>query len=317
MALRLVPAGTNIDFLSGRRIGFIVSGLLILASIALFFSRGLNLGIDFVGGSVVEIQTPAPADIARIRGIVSGLGLGEVGVQEFGEPTEVLIRFEQQPGGEEAQQAAQQRVEQTLKNEIEGVEIRRTAFIGPKISAELARDGTLAVTLAIFAVLVYIWFRFEWQFGLGAVIALVHDVLLTVGFFAITQLEFNLSIIAALLTIVGYSLNDTVVVYDRVRETMRKYRKLPLVELLNRAINDTLARTVMTSVTTLLALLALFFFGGAVIRGFTAAMIWGVVVGTYSSIYIASPALLYLNLRRTTFSEEDEEAEGAGAGAAP
>jgi len=317
MALRLVPAGTNIDFLSGRRIGFIVSGLLILASIALFFTRGLNLGIDFVGGSVVEIQTPAPADIARIRGIVSGLGLGEVGVQEFGEPTEVLIRFEQQPGGEEAQQAAQQRVEQTLKNEIEGVEIRRTAFIGPKISAELARDGTLAVTLAIFAVLVYIWFRFEWQFGLGAVIALVHDVLLTVGFFAITQLEFNLSIIAALLTIVGYSLNDTVVVYDRVRETMRKYRKLPLTELLNRAINDTLARTVMTSVTTLLALLALFFFGGAVIRGFTAAMIWGVVVGTYSSIYIASPALLYLNLRRTTFSEEDEEAEGAGAGVAP
>jgi len=316
MALRLVPDGTNIDFLSARRIGFVLSGLLVIASIALFFTRGLNLGIDFVGGSTIEIQTPAPADISNIRSIVAGLGLGDISVQEFGEPTEVLIRFEEQPGGEEAQQAAQERVEQALQQAIDGVEIRSTAFIGPKVSAELARDGTLAVTLAILAVLVYIWFRFEWQFGLGAVLALVHDVLLTVGFFSITQLEFNLSIIAALLTIVGYSLNDTVVVYDRVRETMRKFRKLEFTALLNRAINDTLARTVMTSLTTLLALLSLFIFGGAVIRGFTAAMIWGVVIGTYSSIFVASPTLLYLHVRRATFSEDGEDDEAAAPGSA-
>jgi len=312
MALRLVPDNTNIDFLKLRRMAFVVSAVLVVLSAALFFTRGLNLGIDFVGGSTIEIQTPEPADITGIRAIVSDLGLGDTTVQEFGEPTEVLIRFEEQAGGEDAQQAAQERVENALQDAIAGVEIRRTAFIGPKISQELARDGVMAVTFAVLAVLVYIWFRFEWQFGLGAVIALVHDVLLTIGFFSITQLEFNLSIIAALLTIVGYSLNDTVVVYDRVRETMRKYRKWALTDLLNRAINDTLARTVMTSLTTLLALLSLFFFGGAVIRGFTAAMIWGVVIGTYSSIFVASPALLYLNLKRSAFVDEDEDEAAQG-----
>lgn len=311
MALRLVPQQTSIPFLNGRRVAFVLSAALVVASLALFFMRGLNLGIDFVGGSTIEMQTPQPADVPAIRRTVNALDLGDVSVQLFGEETEVLIRFEQQPGGEEAQQAAQQRVESTLLEAFPGMDIRSTAFIGPKISAELARDGTLAVVLAILAVLVYIWFRFEWQFGLGAVIALVHDVLLTVGFFAVTQLEFNLSIIAAILTIVGYSLNDTVVVYDRVRENIRKFRKMPFEDLLNHSLNDTLSRTIMTSLTTLLALFALFFFGGAVIRGFTAAMIWGVVIGTYSSVFVASPILMYMKIERGAFIKDEDGAEAS------
>ena len=306
--IRLIPDDTSIPFMRVRSWTFGLSAALVVVSIILFFVRGLNLGIDFVGGSTIEIRTPPPAaDIARIRQVVGALGLGDVSVQEFGEPTEVLIRFEEQPGGEEAQRAAQERVEKALKEAIPGVEIRQTNFIGPKVSGELARDGTLAVTLAVLLVLVYIWFRFEWQFGVGAVIALVHDVTLTIGFFSITQLEFNLSIIAALLTIVGYSLNDTVVVYDRIRDNMRKFRRMPLAELLDRAINETLSRTVMTSLTTLIALVALFVFGGAVLRGFTAAMIWGIFVGTYSSIFIASPILLFLDLRPGTFEDADED----------
>ncbi|GIX18083.1 MAG: hypothetical protein KatS3mg119_2269 [Rhodothalassiaceae bacterium] len=306
--IRLIPDDTSIPFMRVRSWTFGLSAALVVVSIILFFVRGLNLGIDFVGGSTIEIRTPPPAaDIARIRQVVGALGLGDVSVQEFGEPTEVLIRFEEQPGGEEAQRAAQERVEKALKEAIPGVEIRQTNFIGPKVSGELARDGTLAVTLAVLLVLVYIWFRFEWQFGVGAVIALVHDVTLTIGFFSITQLEFNLSIIAALLTIVGYSLNDTVVVYDRIRENMRKFRRMPLAELLDRAINETLSRTVMTSLTTVIALVALFLFGGAVLRGFTAAMIWGIFVGTYSSIFIASPILLFLDLRPGTFEDADED----------
>ncbi len=308
--IRLIPDDTTIPFMKARYWAFSLSALLVVASIVLFFIRGLNLGIDFVGGSTIEIRTPPPkADIAAIRRIVGTLDLGDVSVQEFGEPREVLIRFEEQPGGEEAQRAAQERVERALKEAIPGVEIRQTNFIGPKVSGELARDGTLAVTLSVIAVLLYIWFRFEWQFGVGAVIALVHDVTLTIGFFSITQLEFNLSIIAALLTIVGYSLNDTVVVYDRIRENMRKYRRMPLPELLDQAINETLSRTVMTSLTTLIALLALFIFGGAVLRGFTAAMIWGIFVGTYSSIFIASPILLFLDLRQSTFVDKEEATE--------
>ncbi|GEQ96957.1 protein-export membrane protein SecF [Iodidimonas gelatinilytica] len=305
MLLRLIPKDTHIPFMKVRNVAYAISLVMVVASVALFFMRGLNLGIDFVGGSTIEIQTPEAADVGKIRTMLEGLDLGDVSVQEFGADTEVLIRFEEQEGGEEAQKAAQIRVEQKLQADIPGVSIRSTSFIGPKVSSELARDGFLAVSLSVVAVLIYIWFRFEWQFGLGAVVALVHDVFLTVGFFSITQLDFNLSIIAAILTIVGYSLNDTVVVYDRVRENMRKFRKMPLPELIDQSVNDTLSRTIMTSLTTLLALAALFFFGGTVIRGFTAAMIWGIVVGTYSSIFIASPVLLLLNLRSTTFDKTD------------
>lgn len=309
MLLRLVPDNTHIPFISFRGITFTFSALLVIVSIVLFFTRGLNLGIDFVGGSTIEIQTTEVADIGAIRSLVSGLDLGDVNVQEFGSPTEALIRFEEQPGGEEGQKAAQIKVENALKENIEGVSIRSTSFIGPKVSGELTQDGILAVSLAILGILIYVWFRFEWQFGMGAVVALVHDVVLTIGFFSATQLDFNLSIIAAILTIVGYSLNDTVVVYDRIRETVRKFRKIPLPELIDTSINDTLSRTVMTSFTTILALLALFIFGGVVIRGFTLAMIWGVVIGTYSSVFVASPILLYFNLRPTSLTNEDEEAE--------
>jgi len=294
-ALRLVPAGTNIPFVSARRLFFALSAAMVVASIALFAIRGLNYGIDFQGGILIEVRTPQPADLGALRADLGGLGLGEVGLQEFGDPNTVLVRLQKQPGGDAAQQAAVTVVKEALGTDLE---YRRTEFVGPKVSEELFRDGVMAVSAAILAILVYIWFRFEWQFGLGAVIALVHDVVTTIGLFALLGLEFNLSTVAAILTIAGYSINDTVVVYDRVRENLRRYKTKPLPDLLNLSINDTLSRTVMTSVTTLLALLALYTLGGEVIRGFIFAMIWGVVIGTYSSICLAVPLLLYLGIRR-------------------
>lgn len=304
MLLRLVPKATKIDFLGLRKPAYLLSALLIAVSIGLFSINGLNRGIDFEGGILLEVGTEQPADIGLFRSAVSGLGLGEIKIQDFGTPTEVLIRIERQPGDATAQQAAVEAVQAALGQVMADITYRRIEFVGPQVSGELVRDGILAVTLAVAAVLIYIWFRFEWQFGLGAVIALVHDVVLTIGFFSLTGLEFNLSIIAAILTIVGYSLNDTVVVYDRIRENIRKFRSKELLELLNMSLNQTLSRTVMTSVTTLIALFSLFFFGGEVIRGFTAAMIWGVFVGTYSSIFVAAPVLLFLNVRRSAFTEE-------------
>lgn len=303
--LRLVPNETHIPFLSARKVGYVFSSILLVLSAVLFFTNGLNRGIDFEGGILLEVGTEQSADINLFRTTLSRLGLGDVAVQEFGSENDVLIRIERQPGDAEAQQTAVEAVQDALGGVMNNLEYRRIEFVGPKVSGELVQDGITAVSLAVIAVLIYIWFRFEWQFGLGAVIALVHDVLLTIGFFSLTGLEFNLSIIAAILTIVGYSLNDTVVVYDRIRENIRKYRKMPMLDLLNKSLNDTLSRTLMTSVTTLLALLSLYIFGGAVIQGFTAAMIWGVFVGTYSSVFIAAPALLMLNVRRQAFVEED------------
>lgn len=312
MRLRLVPAKTNVGFMAHRVKAFVLSAVLFVASIGLFLAADLNYGIDFEGGILIEVGTPEPADLGRMRGALSGLDLGEVALQEFGRDTEVLVRVERQPGDSTAQQRAVAAVKEALAAEIPGeLSYRRVEFVGPKVSAELVRAGTLASILAVVAMLVYIWFRFEWQFAVGAVLALVHDVVLTIGIFALTRLEFNLSIIAAILTIVGYSVNDTVVVYDRIRENLRKYRRLPLVELLNVSINDTLSRTTMTSATTLIALLTLFFFGGAVIKGFTFAMIWGVVVGTYSSIFVAAPLLLYIGLRRDV--PEAEPGDGGEA----
>ena len=306
MKLRLVPENVNVDFLSKRKVAVVLSLLLIIASAGLFFTRGLNYGIDFKGGLAIEIGMDTPVPLADVRRVASGLGLGDVSVQEYGAPTEALIRVERQPGESEAQVAALDAVKAALDAEIEGIHYRQENIIGPKVSGELKRDGALAVGVAIFAVLVYIWFRFEWQFGLGAVIALVHDVILTIGFFSITGLEFNLSVIAALLTIVGYSLNDTVVVYDRVRENIRRFRKLEFADLLNTSLNQTLSRTVTTSLTTLLALIALYIFGGAVIQAFTAAMIWGVIVGTYSSIFVAVPVLTLFDIRRDVFYSDEE-----------
>lgn len=302
--LKLVPADTKVPFLRFARMAVIASIAAFLGSIVLFFTVGLNLGIDFRGGTLIQIQTQGPADIGALRSQVGDLGLGDVQIQEFGAPDEVLIRVEQQTGGDEAQQGAIAKVKEALGSEVN---YRRTEVVGPTVSGELARDGTIAVISAIMAILIYIWFRFEWQFAVGAVIALVHDVGLTIGVFCILQLQFDLSTIAALLTIVGYSLNDTVVVYDRVRENLRKYKRTPIDELLNLSINDTLSRTVLTSVTTLLALLALYTFGGEVIRGFVFAMIWGVLVGTYSSIAIASPVLMYLGVKRDWSDNPGEE----------
>ncbi|WP_028878362.1 protein translocase subunit SecF [Terasakiella pusilla] len=305
--LHLVPTGLKLDFISKKILFFVFSALLIVSSIALFSVNGLNYGIDFKGGIMMEVRSKTgPADIADYRDKLSNLGLGEVSIQEFGEPEEVLIRIQRQEGDEKAQQRAVQAVKDVL---TDTVEYRRTEFVGPKVSEELFMDGLLAVSFAIGAILVYIWFRFEWQFGMGAVVALIHDVISTIGIFALLGMEFNLSTVAAVLTIAGYSINDTVVVYDRVRENLRKYKKMDLAELLNMSINETLSRTVMTSVTTMLALLALYILGGEVIRGFSFAMIWGVVIGTYSSICLAVPLLTYFALRRSDDEEEESEIE--------
>jgi len=306
--LRLIPSGTKIRFVERRNIFFVLSALLLVASVGLFAFKGLNYGIDFKGGILLDVRTEGPADLAELRRTLGGLGIGEIALQEFGAPDDVLIRLQQQEGGEEAQQAAVSRVKEALGP---SVEYRRTEFVGPKVSEELFRDGIYAVSAAILAILIYIWFRFEWQFGLAAVAALVHDVLSTIGIFSLLGLEFNLSTVAAVLTIAGYSINDTVVVFDRVRENLRKYKKMSLGELLNLSINQTLSRTLMTSVTTLLALGALYVLGGEVIRGFSFAMIWGVLIGTYSSICIAVPLLLYLHVRRSTDAPEAPEKTAA------
>ncbi|PIW26221.1 MAG: protein translocase subunit SecF [Rhodospirillales bacterium CG15_BIG_FIL_POST_REV_8_21_14_020_66_15] len=302
--LKLVPDDINISFMSFRKVFLTVSALAVVLSLALVFVKGMSFGIDFQGGILIEVRMPQAADLGKMRGQLGSLGLGEVSLQEFGHPTDVLIRIAAQEGDAEAQQAAISAVKQALGA---GVDYRRVEFVGPKVSSELLMDGVLAVAAAIIAMLIYIWLRFEWQFGLGAVVALTHDVFLTLGAFSLLGLEFNLSTVAAVLTIAGYSINDTVVVFDRIREDLRKYKTKPVPELLNDAINATLSRTLMTSLTTLVALLALFFLGGEVIRDFSFAMIFGIVVGTYSSICVASPLLLYTNVASRARSGGDSQ----------
>jgi preprotein translocase subunit SecF len=309
--ISLVPVGTKINFLKFRKMAAVFSLFLCVASVGLFAAKGLNFGIDFRGGILLEIRTPGAADMSKLRGSLGGLGLGEVQLQEFGQPTDVLIRIERQAGGEKAQLVAVEIAKKALGDEVN---YRRTEFVGPKVGGELIEAGVTAVLLALGAMLVYIWFRFEWQFGVGAVIAILHDVLLTIGIFSLLGLEFNLSTVAAILTIAGYSINDTVVVYDRVRENLRKFKQMPLTELLNLSINATLSRTLLTSVTTLIALLTLYLFGGEVLRGFSFAMIWGVLVGTYSSIFIAVPLLVYMNLRRSGLIVGDTDDDDAPVG---
>ena len=292
--MNLIRPGTSIRFMERRWLAYAASALLILVSVVAFAVQGLNFGIDFTGGTLIEIRTEQPADTAQMRNTLSDLGLGAVSLQEFGSPNDILIRLQQQEGDEQAQAAAVEMAKEALGP---GIEYRRVEYVGPQVGAELIQSGFMAVGLALLAILIYVSFRFEWQFGVGAVIALVHDITATVGVFALTQIEFNLSTVAAVLTIIGYSINDTVVVFDRVRENLRRYKSLPTIEILDRSINETLSRTLLTSLTTLLALLALYILGGEVIRGFTFAMIWGVVVGTYSSVWIAVPVLLHMGLR--------------------
>ena len=293
--LRIVPDDTKFDFMRFRRISFPVSALLSIVAMVLFFTHGLNFGIDFVGGTLMEVQQKGgPADLAKMRGTLSGLGLGEVQLQQFGTPSDVLIRVAQQPGGDAAQQAAVEKVRAALGNEVE---YRRVEVVGPRVSTELLAYGTIGLVVAILGILIYLWFRFEWQFALGAMIANVHDIVLTIGFMSITQVDFDLTSIAALLTILGYSLNDTVVIYDRIRENLRKYKRMSMPDLLNSSVNSTLSRSIITHVTVTLALLALLLFGGHAIHSFTATMMFGVVlVGTYTSVFIASPILIYLGV---------------------
>ncbi|HAD86896.1 MAG TPA: protein translocase subunit SecF [Rhodospirillaceae bacterium] len=307
--LRIVADETNIPFMRFRKLFIAISSLAVVLSVVLVLVKGMNFGIDFQGGILIEVRMPQAADMGKMRGQLGGLGLGEVSLQEFGDPSDVLIRIGAQEGDETAQQAAINQVKQALG---EGVDYRRVEFVGPKVSSELLLDGVLAVAVAIIAMLIYIWLRFEWQFGLGAVMALTHDVFLTLGVFSLLGLEFNLSTVAAVLTIAGYSINDTVVVFDRIREDLRKFKSKPIDELLNGSINATLSRTLMTSLTTLVALLALFFLGGEVIRDFSFAMIFGILIGTYSSICVAAPLLLYTNVAsRARSGGADAEAEEA------
>jgi len=295
--LKLIAADTKIEFVRYRLMAFVLSALLLIGSVGAFISNGLNFGIDFKGGTLIEISSDIEIDIAQLREQLTGPNIGEVQIQQFGTPSDALIRVSADEAAESAEGGLS--AVESIRNELQGrFEIRRVEIVGPQVSGELIQTGILAVLAAIVSMLIYIWFRFEWQFSVGAVLALVHDVVLTIGIFSLLQLDFNLSILAAILTIVGYSMNDTVVVYDRVRENLRKFKKMPLDDLLNVAINETLSRTVMTSVTTLIALMALYTLGGEVIRGFTFAMIWGVVVGTYSSVFVASPLLLYLGVKR-------------------
>ena len=310
--LRLIPHKTKLSFVGLRRLFYVLSLCALVASVGLVMVRGLNLGIDFLGGILIEVQTPGPANLGAMRAELGGLGLGEVTLQEFGAPDDVLIRVARQPGGEKEQQVAVESVKRALAGMGAGeMNYRRVEFVGPKVSAELVEAGFTAVVAAVILMLLYIWFRFEWQFSIGAVIALVHDVGLTMGMFALTQFEFNLASIAAILTIVGYSINDTVVVYDRVRENLRKYKVMPMAELADLSLNETLSRTTMTSLTTMFALLALYFFGGDVIEGFVFAMMFGVLIGTYSSIFIAVALLLDMKPSRDGKAKAEVEAPPA------
>jgi preprotein translocase subunit SecF len=304
--LRIVPDDTKFDFMRFRRVSFPISAVLSIIAISLYFFHGLNFGIDFKGGTLMEVQSKSgPADLAKMRAALGELGLGEFQLQQFGAPQDVLIRISQQPGGDAAQQAAVNKVRQALGNDVD---YRRVEVVGPRVSGELLSYGTIGLILAIMAILIYLWFRFEWQFALGAMIANVHDIVLTIGFMSITQIDFDLTSIAALLTILGYSLNDTVVIYDRIREMLRRFKRLPMPDLLNASVNSTLSRSVITHVTVFLALLSLFVFGGQAIHSFTATMMFGVVlVGTYTSVFIASPILIYLGVGvgRDALTRED------------
>jgi preprotein translocase subunit SecF len=306
--LRIVPDDTKFDFMRFRRISFPLSALMSILAITLYFTHGLNFGIDFKGGMLIEVQTKAgPADLANMRSTLGGLGLGEVQLQQFGAPNDVLIRIGEQPGGDEAQQAAVNKVRGALGNEVD---YRRVEVVGPRVSGELLSYGVIGLMLAILCILIYLWFRFEWQFALGAMIANVHDLVLTVGFMSVTGVDFDLTSIAALLTILGYSLNDTVVIYDRIREMLRRYKKMPMPELLNASVNQTLSRSVITHLTVSLALLSLLLFGGQAIHSFTATMMFGVVlVGTYTSIFIAAPILIYLGVGTTRADMPDTPAK--------
>jgi len=311
--LKLVPDNTNIHFLKWRNVAMAISVIMILGSIALVAIRGLNFGVDFSGGQMVRVEFSQAPNVDRLRGQLATLSEGDISVQTFGKPTDVAIRMplpdtsgmSSTDAKASADRAAQQLV-QTIQRDYPDARVSSVDTVSGKVSGELLNTGALSLALAMLAISIYIWFRFEWQFGVGALFALFHDVALTFGFFALTQLEFNLNIVAALLTIIGYSLNDTIVVYDRIRENLRKYRKMGMIEQLDLSVNETLSRTVMTSLTMLLALAALVLLGPEVIFGFSIAMFLGIFVGTYSSIYMAAPILVWLKVGPDSFIAQSD-----------
>ena len=311
--LRIVPDDTKFDFMRFRRISFPASAVLSIVAICLYFLVGLHFGIDFVGGTLLEVKTKSgeAADLAKMRTTLGALGLGDIQLQTFGSPDRVLIRVPQQPDGEIAQGAAKERVKAAVSEEVT---VEREEVVGPRISTEMLATSTVGLMAAILAILVYLWFRFEWQFALGAMIANVHDLVLTVGYMSLMQIDFDLSSIAALLTILGYSLNDTVVIYDRIREMLRRYKRMSMPDLLNVSVNSTLSRSIITHLTVTLSLLALLFFGGHAIHSFVSTMIFGVVlVGTYTSVFIAAPILIYLGVGTTRAAVEETAEEAVKA----
>jgi preprotein translocase SecF subunit len=304
--LHIVPAGTQINFMRTHKLTFAISVFMVLASIALFFTRGLNYGIDFAGGILMEVRSEQSVDLGQLRNKLDGLGLGEIALQTFGQANDVLVRVPMKElHDEKAQQAAVQKIKDALGDKWE---YRRTETVGPKFGDELKSGTAWAFVLAMFGIMAYVWFRYEWQFGINALLALFHDVITTIGLFSLLQLEFNLTTVAAVLTIAGYSVNDTVVIYDRIRYDLKRYKKMPLSQLINQSLNTTLSRTTVTSGLTLLSVLALYLFGGEVLHGFSVALIWGIVIGTYSTICVATPLLLYMHLHRIGRKEEAAEA---------
>lgn len=290
------PHGTQLPFMKYKNLCVALSIIAMALSLAVIAVKGFNYGVDFKGGSLIEVRAKSgQADIGKMRDTLGALGLGDVQIQSFGTEADALIRVEQQPGGDDAQQESTNKVLAALGSEFEQ---RRVEVVGPAVSSELRMTGLIAVLASIAAIVMYVWFRFEWQFSVGVVLGLFHDVLVTAGIFSYFQLAFDLSIVAALLTILGYSVNDSVVVSDRIRENLRKYKKMPLTELLNLSINETLSRTILTGVTTIAVLFALFFLGGDVIRNFTFAMLFGVVIGTYSSMFISAPVIDFFGVKR-------------------
>ena len=295
-SIRWIKKDLKINFLRVKNIATILSILAIISSLFFLVYKNLNFGIDFKGGTLIEIKKDENLSIAEIRNQLSELNIGDIQIQTFGSDNIILIRIENSKNLDtNADMSSIELIRSSLGNDVI---IQRTEIVGPKVSSELIQKGIIAIIIAVFLMLFYIWIRFEWQFSIGAVTALIHDVMITMGIFSFLQIEFNLSIIAALLTIIGYSMNDTVVVYDRIRENLRKYKQMNIFDLINQSLNETMSRTLLTSVTTLLALFSLYFLGGEVLKGFTLAMIIGVFIGTYSSVFIASQIILYLNVKR-------------------
>jgi preprotein translocase subunit SecF len=305
--LKLVPDNTNLDFMRWRNVALVISLVLTVASLAFTAYRGLNLGVDFVGGQMIRVTFPQPVDVEQLRTRVDQLHLGEASIQEFGGPKTIQIRMPKPGGGDAAANVAATQVKQLVAASYPGARVDSVETVSGKVSEELAGNSALAIALAMLGIAVYIWFRFEWQFGVGALLTLAHDVAMTLGFFAFTRLQVDLNVVAAFLTIVGYSLNDTVVIYDRIRENLRKYRKMAILQLLNLSLNETLARTVVTSLTVLIALGILMLIGPEVIFGLAIAIFLGVLIGTYSSIYISAPVLVWLGVNPDSFVRADEK----------